>query len=70
MLIGVQVDGAFVPFVTFSAAKVAQFVQRGHDLQARAEAGDELAKDVLGSAFQKPGAKGKGKGKAEEGDAG
>ena len=64
--IGVEVEGAFVPFVTLSAARIAQYVQRGHDLQARAEAGDEQALSVLGSAHKKPKAKGKGKGAPED----
>jgi len=52
--IGVEIEGAFVPFVTLSAGKVAQLVQRHETLQERAEAGHEVAKDVLGSAFRKP----------------
>ena len=52
--IGVEIDGVFVPFAARSAAKVAQMVQRGHDLQDRAEQGDALAQDVLGSAFTQP----------------
>jgi hypothetical protein len=65
--IGVEVEGAYVPFVTLSRAKVAQYVQRGHDLQARAEAGDGRSLDVLGSAFKEK-AKGRGA-KASEGEA-
>ena len=57
--IGVEVEGAFVPFVTLSAARVAQFVQRHENLQKRAEGGDEQALGVLGSAFTKPKSKGK-----------
>ena len=56
--IGVEVEGAFVPFVTQSAARVAQYVQRGHILQERAEASDEQALSVLGSAFKEPKVKG------------
>ena len=66
--IGSEIEGVFVSFASLSGARVAQLVQRGQDLQARAEAGDEQAKHVLGDAFKPPG-KGKGKGaKAEEGD--
>lgn len=57
--IGVELEGAFVPFVTLSAGRVAQFVQRHGDLQKRAEGGDEGARDVLGSAFKEPKAKNK-----------
>ena len=63
--IGVELDGAFVPFVTLSAARVAQFVERHENLQKRAEGGDEQALGVLGSTFTKPKAKGK-KGEPEE----
>ena len=66
--IGLEVEGAYVPFVTLSAAKVAQYVERGHNLQTRAEAGDGLAQDVLGSAFKTPKAEGKGKGATESED--
>ena len=59
--IGVAVEGAGGPFVTLSQAKIAQYVQRGHDLQARAKAGDAQATAVLGSAFTEPKAK-KGEG--------
>jgi len=48
--IGVEVDGAFIPFSTLSAAKVAQLVQRHQTLVERAAAGDALALDVLGDA--------------------
>lgn len=58
--LGAFIEGAFVPFVTLSAAKVAQYVQRGHVLQERASAGDDLAKDVLGDAFQASKAKKEG----------
>jgi len=58
--VGVVIEGAFVPFATLSAAKVAQYVERGHDLQARAEGKDvaaaAMAQEVLGTAF-KPKAK-------------
>ena len=52
--IGVEIDGVFVPFAERSAAKVAQMVQRGHDLQERAKSGDALALDVLGTAYKEP----------------
>ena len=65
--IGVEAEGAFVPFVTLSAGRVAQFVQRHENLQKRAEGGDEQAAGVLGSAFTKPKAKGK-KGEPKEGE--
>ena len=55
--IGVEVEGAYVPFVTLSAGRVAQFVERHENLQKRAEGGDEQALGVLGSAFVKPKAK-------------
>jgi len=51
--IGVEVDGAFVPFSTLSAAKIAQLVQRHETLVERASAGDALAIDVLGDATPK-----------------
>ena len=41
--IGLTIDDVFVPFSTLSAAKIAQYVQRGHDLQERAKSGDALA---------------------------
>jgi len=63
--IGSEIEGVFVPFLWLSGARVAQLVQRGQDLQARAEAGDEQAKSVLGDAF-KPKTKSKGKGTGEE----
>jgi len=64
--IGKEIAGVFVPFLSLSSARVAQLVQRGQDLQARAEAGDEQAKSVLGDAF-KPKPKPKSaKGAAEE----
>mgnify|MGYP001591645097 FL=1 len=57
--IGVDVEGAFVPFVTLSAGRIAQFVQRHENLQKRAEAGDEQALGVLGSAFKQPKTRGR-----------
>jgi len=56
--IGAEVEGVFVPFLTLSKARVAQLVQRGQDLQARAESGDEQALAVLGDAFNPPKKKG------------
>jgi hypothetical protein len=52
--IGVEVEGAYVPFVTLSKGKIAQFVERHKTLQERAEAGDGQAMEVLGSAYQPP----------------
>jgi len=59
--IGVEVEGAFVPFLTYSRAKIVQHVERWHNLQERADAGDELAKDVLGDAYKKSTSKSKPK---------
>ena len=66
MSLGVEVEGAFVPFVTLSRAKVAQYVQRYHEGVKRIEAGGEGAqgaRDALGSAYQP---KGKPKAKTAE----
>jgi len=52
--LGKEIEGVFVAFASLSAARVAQLVQRGQDLQARAEEGDEQAKAVLGDAFKPP----------------
>lgn len=38
----------FVPFASHSAGRVAQYVQRGKQLQERADDGDELARDQIG----------------------
>mgnify|MGYP001572236331 CR=1 FL=1 len=65
--IGVEHEGAFVPFGTLTAGRVAQFVQRHENLQKRAEGGDEQALGVLGSAFVKPKAKGSKAGDPEAG---
>jgi len=50
--IGVEIEGVFVAFASLSGARVGQLVQRGQDLQARGEAGDEQALAVLGDAFK------------------
>jgi len=65
--IGVEHEGLFVPFATLSRGKFAQYVQRAQDLQSRAEAGDDAAREVLGSAYREP--KAPGKGKPSEGEA-
>lgn len=66
--LGAEVDGAFVPFASHSAARVAQYVERGHNLAERAEAGDELARDQIGEKLS-GGSKGtKGKSSKDEGD--
>lgn len=56
--LGVVIDGAYVPFVTLSAARVAQYVQRYNTLTERAAAGDSGAAAVLGTALPKPRTKG------------
>lgn len=56
--IGVVIEGAFVPFLTLSAAKVAQHVERYNTLKERAEAGDAQAKAVLGKEYGPPGGRG------------
>jgi hypothetical protein len=52
--IGVEVEGAFVPFVTLSGAKVAQHVERYNNLTERANEGDGQALAVLGSSYNPP----------------
>ena len=63
--IGLDSEGAFIPFATVSAGKIEQLRERHANLTERAEAGDELAIAALGSAFKQPA---KGKAKAGEGD--
>lgn len=46
--IGIEHEGAFVPFASHSEGRFAQYVQRGQNLAERAEAGDELARDQIG----------------------
>jgi hypothetical protein len=66
--IGVEHEGAFVPFATHSAGRFAQYVERGHNLNERAEAGDELARDQLGKpiAEKSKGSSSKAKASGEE----
>lgn len=52
--IGLDFDGDFVPFVTLSAGKIAQLRERHQTLVDRADAGDELAIDALGTAHKRP----------------
>lgn len=65
--IGVEHEGAFVPFSALSRGKFAQYVQRAEGLQERAEAGDDAAREVLGTAYREPKSKGKGKDEPESG---
>jgi hypothetical protein len=51
--IGLDIDGDFVPFVTLSAGKIAQLRERHQTLVDRADAGDELAIDALGTAHKR-----------------
>ncbi len=51
--IGIEDSDGFVPFVTLSAGKLAQHRERFQNLTERAKQGDELAIDVLGSAFKR-----------------
>lgn len=46
--LGAEIEGVFVHFQTLSAGKVAQLVERQQNLAARAEEGDELARDQIG----------------------
>jgi hypothetical protein len=64
--IGAEIEGAFVPFLTLSAGRVSQLVQRGHDLQERAEQGDERARDLLGEAQKQKSSRSKSKSEPEE----
>lgn len=52
--IGIEDEDGFVPFVTMTAGKLAQHRERFQNLVERAQAGDELAIDVLGDAFKRP----------------
>jgi len=63
--LGVEIEGQFVPFAFQSAARVAQYVQRAEQLAERAKAGDELARDQIGTPVE-PQGKGKGKSAPEE----
>jgi hypothetical protein len=66
--LGAEIEGVFVPFVTHSAGRVAQYVQRGHNLAERAEAGDEAARDQIGKPVEEKakGSRSKAKAEAEE----
>ena len=57
--LGAEVDGVFVSFGSHSAVRVAQLVERGHNLKERAENGDELARDQIGTPLGDSGAGGK-----------
>lgn len=52
--IGVEVEGAYVPIVGMSAAKIAQHVERYNNLTERAHEGDGAALALLGSSYQAP----------------
>lgn len=52
--LGAEIEGVFVPFVTLSKGKVAQLVERAHNLAERAEEGDELARDQIGESISAP----------------
>lgn len=52
--IGVEIEDVFVPFASHSAARIAQYVERGKNLAERAEAGDELARDQIGKPIGEP----------------
>ena len=43
--IGVEVEGAFIPFAQVSAARIAHQVERRQDLEEKAKGGDEEAQD-------------------------
>lgn len=51
--IGIEDQDGFVPFVTLSEGKIGQLKQRHSNLVERAKAGDDLAIDVLGTAFKR-----------------
>jgi len=63
--LGIVSDGIFVPIASISAARIGHYVQRGHDLAAKAEAGDENA--VLQLAAEFGADKDNGKGEKSEG---
>lgn len=46
--LGGVIDDEFVPFLTLSAGKIAQHVQRAQNLRERAAEGDALAQDQIG----------------------
>jgi hypothetical protein len=50
--LGGIVDDEFVPFLTLSAGKIAQHVQRAQNLKERAAEGDALAQDQIGHAIE------------------
>jgi hypothetical protein len=52
--LGAEIEGVFVPFASHSAGRIAQYVERGHNLAERAENGDGLARDQIGTPIEEP----------------